>query len=75
MIDQVCQITGSADHVGIGSDFDGGFGVERAPAEIDTVADLGLIGSALKERGYSDADAEKIMSGNWLRILRQGLPA
>ena len=75
MIDHVCQITGSADHVGIGSDFDGGFGVERAPAEIDTVADLGLIGSALKERGYSEADVEKIMSGNWLRILRQGLPA
>lgn len=74
MIDHVCQITGSADHAGLGSDFDGGFGVERVPSEIDTVADLGLIGGALKERGYADADIEKIMSGNWLRVLRQGLP-
>ena len=75
MIDYVCQITGSADHVGIGSDFDGGFGVESVPAEIDTVADLGLIGALLKDRGYESADVGKIMSGNWLRILRRGLPA
>ncbi len=75
MIDCVCQITGSADHVGIGSDFDGGFGVESVPAEIDTVADLGLIGALLKDRGYQSVDVGKIMSGNWLRILRRGLPA
>jgi membrane dipeptidase len=75
MVDYVCQITGSADHVGIGSDFDGGFGVESAPAEIDTVADLSLIGALLKDRGYESSDVGKIMRGNWLRILRQGLPA
>lgn len=74
MIDHVCQLTGSADHAALGSDFDGGFGVEAAPAEIDTVADLQLIGGALGEKGYSDGDIEKVMSGNWLRILRQGLP-
>jgi len=75
MIDHICQITGNADHVAIGSDFDGGFGVESVPAEIDTIADLSLIGSALKERGYSEADVEKVMSGNWLDVLRRGLPA
>lgn len=75
MIDHVCQVTGSADYVGLGSDFDGGFGTESAPAELDTVADLGLIGSALRERGYAAEDVEKIMSGNWRRILRRGLPA
>jgi membrane dipeptidase len=68
-------LAGSAEYVGLGSDFDGGFGVESAPAEIDTVADLGLVGSALRERGYAAEDVEKIMSGNWRRILRQGLPA
>jgi membrane dipeptidase len=73
MIDHLCQLTGSAGHAGIGSDFDGGFGVERTPAEIDTVADLGLIGSGLKRRGYADPDVEKILGGNWLRVLRQGL--
>jgi membrane dipeptidase len=75
MIDYVCQLTGSADHVALGSDFDGGFGVERTPAEIDTVADLALVGDRLKARGYAPADVEKILNGNWLRILRQGLPA
>jgi membrane dipeptidase len=75
MIDHVCQVTGSADHVALGSDFDGGFGVESVPAEIDTVADLGLIGKALKERGYAEAEVEKVMSGNWLNMLRRGLPA
>jgi len=75
MIDYICQLAGSADHVALGSDFDGGFGLERSPAEIDTVADLQLIGTKLKERGYAEADIEKILNGNWLRILRQGLPA
>jgi len=32
-IDTICQLTGSARHVGIGSDFDGGFGVEKKPAQ------------------------------------------
>jgi membrane dipeptidase len=75
MIDYICQLTGSADHVALGSDFDGGFGVERSPAEIDTVADLQIVGAKLKERGYAETDIEKTLNGNWLRILRQGLPA
>ena len=43
-IDHVCQVVGDAAHVGLGSDFDGGFGAEAAPAEIDTVADLARVG-------------------------------
>jgi membrane dipeptidase len=73
-IDHICQVTGSAAHVGIGSDIDGGFGVEEMPAGIDTVADLQKIGEALAQRGFSDADVEAVMSGNFLRVLRQGLP-
>ena len=75
MIDHICQLTGSADHAGLGSDFDGGFGVSHTPQEIDTVADLQLVGEKLKARGYTEGEAEKILSGNWLRLLRQGLPA
>lgn len=74
-IDHVCQLTGSAAHVGIGSDFDGGFGVESIPDELDTVSDLLAVGKALRERGYAEADIEAILSGNMLRKLRQGLPA
>ena len=75
MIDHICQLTGSAAHVGIGSDFDGGFGAESLPAEMDTVADLQKIGPALAARGYTPTDIAAILGGNWLSILRRGLPA
>lgn len=70
-IDHVCQLAGNVRHAAIGSDFDGGFGVNDIPAELDTIADLGKIGEALFERGYSRADVQAILSDNWLRILRQ----
>jgi membrane dipeptidase len=72
-IDYVCQLTGSAAHVGIGSDFDGGFGLESIPGELDSTTDLYSIGPALKARGYSEEDTAAILSGNMLRKLRQGL--
>jgi len=73
-IDFVCQMAGDAQHVGLGTDFDGGFGAESAPAEINTVADLGKLGDALKARGYAQVDIDAILSGNWLRLLRRSLP-
>jgi membrane dipeptidase len=74
-IDHVCQITGSARHAGIGSDFDGGFGAASTPVEFETSADLWAIGRALAARGYSPPDVTAILSGNFMRILRAGLPA
>jgi membrane dipeptidase len=73
-IDHVAQLTGSSEHVALGSDFDGGLGVESIPAGMDTVADLQLIGRALGDAGFEQIDIERIMYGNWLRILREGLP-
>jgi membrane dipeptidase len=72
-IDHICELAGNAQHVAIGSDLDGGLGREHIPAELDTVADLHLIGEALAKRGYSAADVEAIMGGNWLRMLEQSL--
>jgi len=71
--DYICQLTGSAAYVGLGSDFDGGFGVESVPAEIDTVADLWQIKAALETRGYTDGDIAAILGGNMVRKLRQCL--
>jgi membrane dipeptidase len=70
-IDYICQVIGDASHIGLGSDFDGGFGVETVPAEINNVSDLPLIGKALRERGYSEEDVAGFMGQNWLRILRR----
>jgi membrane dipeptidase len=69
-IDHICQIAGSALHVGIGTDLDGGFGTEQSPADIDTIADLQKIPNLLSKRGYTPADIENIMSRNFLRFLQ-----
>lgn len=73
-IDYVCQLVGDAAHVALGSDFDGGFGSESAPAEIDTVADLPKVATALREHGFEPNHVEAIMGGNWMRWLRRLLP-
>ena len=73
-MDHVCQIAGDSLHVGIGSDFDGGFGLQSVPPEIDTVADLQKLVSLLQARGYSEADAANILGGNWLARLNRDLP-
>jgi membrane dipeptidase len=74
-IDHVCQIAGDAKHAGIGSDFDGGFGWQSIPHELDTIADLQMVAGKLIERGYSETDAANILGGNWLRFLRKHLPS
>jgi membrane dipeptidase len=74
-IDHICQLAGDANHAAIGSDFDGGFGVQSIPRELDTIADLQMVASRLMERGYSESDAANILGGNWLRFLRKNLPA
>jgi len=69
-LDHICQIAGNATHIGIGSDLDGAFGKEQSPADIETIADLQKIPFLLNKRGYSDADINNVMHGNWLRFLK-----
>ena len=55
------------DHVGIGSDFNHGGGVEGfADASEALSVTVGLL-----ERGYSEKDIAKIWGGNFLRVLRE----
>ena len=70
-MDHICQIAGNARHIGIGSDLDGAFGKEQCPSDLDTIADLGKLPLILSRRGYSSADIENVMHGNWLRFLRR----
>ena len=65
-IDHVVQVIG-IDHVGIGTDFDGGGGLDGCR----TVADMKNITIELVRRGYSKADIEKIWGGNVMRVLRE----
>lgn len=73
-MDHICQITGSARHLAIGSDLDGGFGTEQTPMDLDSIADLGLIADLLSARGYAAADIESIFHGNAVRFLTENLP-
>jgi membrane dipeptidase len=73
-VDHICQTVGSAAHVGIGSDLDGGYGTEQCPHDLDTIADLQRVPGLLAERGYVAADVEAIMHGNWLRFFAGALP-
>ena len=75
VIDHICQVTGSAKHVGIGSDLDGGFGADETPEGLETIGDLILIADTLKERGYADDDINGIMGDNFIRQLRKVLPS
>jgi len=73
-IDHICQLTGSARFVGIGSDFDGGYGRDCIPSGLDSIADLRLIGDTLMAWGYSCKDVAAIMGMNWVNLLLRALP-
>ncbi len=73
-IDYVCQMAGNARHVGIGSDFDGGFGLQSVPGAIDTISDLRKIIPILEQKGYTEDDIAAILGNNWLLHLHDTLP-
>jgi membrane dipeptidase len=74
MIDHLCHIcdlSGKTNHVGMGTDLDGGFGKEQCPYDIETIADLQKIPNLLSKRGFSEDDIKKICHQNWLNFLEK----
>jgi len=63
-IDHAVRVAG-ADHVGIGSDFDGAF----MPQGMEDVSRLPWITEGLVRRGYGDGDIRKILGENTLRVM------
>jgi membrane dipeptidase len=72
-MDHICQIAGNTNHIGIGTDLDGAYGKEQCPYDIETIADMQKVPSLLLKRGYSEADCDKILHSNWLRLLNRSL--
>jgi len=72
-IEHICQIAGDAKHVGIGSDSDGGFGVQSVPAEMDSAADLQKLAPILRERGFNEDEVSGIFGSNWIEFLKEVL--
>lgn len=65
-IDYAVKVAG-IDHVGVGTDFDGGGGVPG----FNDHSDAFNVTVELVRRGYSDLDIKKIWGGNLLRVWRQ----
>ena len=65
-IDYIVKLVG-ADFVGLGSDFDGIF---LPPQQLDDVTTYPLITKALVQKGYSKKEINKILGGNFLRVLK-----
>ncbi len=65
-IDHVVRIAG-IDHVGVGSDFDGGGGI----AGCESTDELINITKELLRRGYTEEETAKIMGGNFMRVWRE----
>ena len=65
-LDYIVKLAG-VDHVGMGSDFDG---ISFPPQQMDDVTAYPLITKALRERGYSKKDIQKILGGNFIRVLK-----
>ena len=74
-VQHVADVAGTHTAVGIGSDFDGGFGAEATPLGMDTIADLPRLGDALSDLGFRDAQIHDVLGGNWIRFLSRALPA
>ena len=72
-IKHICQIAGSAAHVGLGTDMDGGLGREQIPVEIETSADLPRVADALSAAAFGDEDVAAIMGKNWARFFSKHL--
>jgi microsomal dipeptidase-like Zn-dependent dipeptidase len=65
-IDHAVKVAG-IDHVGIGSDFDGGGGLMGCNGDNDMIN----ITVMLLDRGYTEEDIRKIWGGNFFRILNE----
>jgi membrane dipeptidase len=67
VVDRGIQMVGE-DHVGFGSDFDGGPTLLR---DMRDVRDLPMITEAMLRRGYSEERIGKFWGGNLLRFFRE----
>ena len=66
----VAKVAG-IDHVCLGSDYDG---IPVTPRGLDDVSKLPALTAELLRRGMSEADVEKVLGGNLLRVLEANEP-
>ncbi len=67
-IEHVIKVTGNANHVGLGSDYDG---IGTPPVGLEHIGKIANITAELVRRGHKDSDIRKILGGNFLRVFRR----
>lgn len=67
-VEHVCALVGSKQHVGLGSDMDGGITADDLPLGINTPSDLTLLTDELSARGWSDDEVRGFAHANWDRF-------
>jgi membrane dipeptidase len=72
-VKHVCDLAGSAQHVALGTDMDGGLGRDQIPVEVKTIADLRRVADALSNANFGDTAIRQIMGENWSRFFRANL--
>jgi membrane dipeptidase len=68
-VDRIMDLVGP-DHIGLGSDYDG---IPYPPDGLEDCNKMPNITMELVKREYAEEDIKKILSGNFLRVIRQVL--
>lgn len=66
-IEHAVKLVG-AEHVGIGSDFDG---IETCPNGLEDISKIEILTSEMRKRGFSDEEIKQILGENFLRVLEK----
>lgn len=73
-VERVCDLADDREHVGLGSDMDGGFSAATMPEGINRPADLTRLAEALAARGWTDPEIMGFAHGNWRRFFARHSP-
>jgi membrane dipeptidase len=68
-IEHIHSVTGSFDHIALGTDFDG---FTDPPDDVEDSSEMGVVTQMLLDRGVPEADLLKILGGNAQRVLEVG---
>lgn len=67
-IEHICTIHGTTNHVGLGSDIDGGFSTEKLPDGINSVFDLHVLADELRKAKWTEDAINGFQHANWTRF-------
>ena len=68
-MEHIHEVTGSWDHVVLGTDFDG---FTDPPDDVQDASQVGKVTQMMLDKGVPEADVKKVLGGNAQRVLELG---